>query len=190
MGIIEAGFPFCYIDKFEESIIGHFFSLSQVNLSNVEQKGTLKVCDTTIYFYNSKSTREIKEFNYANNEMNKICFRIGTSGTTGKRKVIYVTYNSIHANIKSFSNIFKLDKNDVVLSSSPITFDVFAMDLFFTFASGAALLFIADNQRFDHSVFSKDTFSVTFLQITPTIFKQYGLENIQKKILHSQSSLK
>lgn len=199
LGIIEADYPFSYItnddifnNEFYELGIEYFFSSVQINLGTIELRKTLLICGTTLYFYKTKNPKEPKKFNCADNEMNKICYRIATSGTTGKKKHIHVTYNSIYPNIKSLSQIFKLDHRDVILSASPITFDVFIIDLFLALYSGSCLLITDDKHRFDTSLYSKNNCeeSVTFLQMTPTIFQQYGLENIQSKILHTESSLK
>jgi acyl-coenzyme A synthetase/AMP-(fatty) acid ligase len=194
LAIIETDYPFCYItkDDLDDLNVEYFFSLTKhCHLDTVELQKSLIICDTTIYFYKSKISKEIKQFNHANDDMNKICYRITTSGSTGKRKLIYVTYNSINPNIKSLQNIFKLDHTDVIYSASPITFDVFIIDLFLALHSGASLLFMPDNHRFDTSIYCNDTNeSVTFLQMTPTIFRQYGLDNISNKILHAESSLK
>ncbi|KAL7043825.1 hypothetical protein ACKWTF_001675 [Chironomus riparius] len=193
LGIIETDNTFCYLtkDDLDDLSIEYFFSLSPISLSTIELRKTLVLCDLNIYFYKTKSVKEVKQFNYADNEMNKVCYRITTSGTTGRRKIIHVTYNSIYPNIKGLQEIFKLDHSDVVLSASPITFDVFIVDLFLALHSGSSLLILADNHRFDTSIYSKTSDkSVTFLQMTPTIFRQYGLDNIKNKILHSESSLK
>lgn len=193
LGIIETDNSFCYLtkDELDDLNIEFFFSLVPISLITIELRKTLVLCDTSIYFYETTSTKEVKQFNYADDNMNKVCYRITTSGSTGRRKIIHVTYNSIHPNIKGLQEIFKLDQSDVVLSASPITFDVFIVDLFLALHSGSSLLILADNHRFDTSIYSKASDkSVTFLQMTPTIFRQYGLDNIKSKILHSESSLK
>jgi acyl-coenzyme A synthetase/AMP-(fatty) acid ligase len=193
LGIIETDHSFCYLtkDDLDDMNVEYFFSLSSITLSTIELRKTLAICETNIYFYKTKSAKEMKQFNYADNEMNKVCYRITTSGSTGRRKIIHVTFNSIYPNIKGLQEIFKLDHSDVILSASPITFDVFIIDLFLALYSGSSILFLPDNHRFDTSIYFKASDkSVTFLQMTPTIFRQYGLDNIKSKILHSESSLK
>lgn len=194
LGIIESGYSFSYMTKDDlckSDDFGYFFSLSQCHSKDVELQRTLTLFDTTIYFYKSKNSKKTTQFHNANDEMNNVCYRISTSGTTGKKKLIHVTYKSIYSNLKSFSKIFKLSHTDVILSSAPVTFDVFVLDLLFTLHSGAAILFLENSLRFDPSVFARESDErVTFLQMTPTLFKQYGIENIQRKILHSESCLK
>ncbi|KAG5676644.1 hypothetical protein PVAND_006463 [Polypedilum vanderplanki] len=199
LAIIEQSFAFCYITKenienscLDEFDIKYFFSDSQLHSqTNIKLIKKLKVCDENYYFYKTTSIKQFKNFKDAGNKMNQIVYCVATSGTTGKRKIVRVTYNSILPNIESLQNIFKLNSTDVLLSSAPITFDVYLMDLFLALYSGASLKIIPNELRFDPFVFdSNESKSVTFIQMTPTIFHQYGNEIIKNKIMHAHSRLK
>jgi acyl-CoA synthetase len=201
LGILEhESCSFCYLKKddiensssLDDFGVKYFFSDTPFSSNtNVELVRKLSICDLNYYFYRTHSTKEQKVFTDAGDEMNKICYTITTSGTTGKRKIVRATYNSIVPNITSLQKIFSLNSTDVILSSAPLTFDVFLVDLFLALHSGAALMIIPNELRFDTFVFdSSDSTGVTFLQITPTIFLQYGNENIRQKIMHAQSRLK
>lgn len=86
-----------------------------------------------------------------------------------------------------------MDK-DVIYSSAPCTFDVFVLDLFLSLHSGSALMIVDESLRYsDESInfmFATESTGVTFLQITPSLFQQYGLKSIKETILHPDSSLK
>lgn len=194
LAIIDQSCAFSYIvkddilmERLDDFDVKYFFSDSQLaENSSVKLVKKLTVCDEPYYFYKTASTKKGRVYNDAGDEKNQICYSITTSGTTGRRKVVRVTYNSIIPNIESLQKVFQLNSSDIVLSSAPITFDVFIMDLFLSLYSGAALKIIPNELRFDPA----EATSVSFIQITPTIFTQYGLENIQKKIMHAHSRLK
>lgn len=193
LGILEANFSFCYLVKHEiennnldDYNVRYFFSDSQINQPDVELTKTVTICERIVYFYKSKSSKEVKQFKNAGNDLNNICYTILTSGTTGSKKLVRVTYSSIIPNLVGMQTIFKLTPTDVILSSAPISFDVFILDILLAFRSSATLMMISDDLRFDAFVFEH----VTFLQMTPTNFLQYGIENIKTKIMHANSKLK
>jgi non-ribosomal peptide synthetase component F len=194
LAVLEQSCAFSYLAKddiqngaLDDFDVKHFFSESQlIDNGSIKLTKKLTVCDQVYYFYKTSSTKEPRVYNDAGDERNQICYTITTSGTTGRRKIVRVTYNSIAPNMASLQKVFQLDSSDIILSSAPVTFDVFIMDLFLALYSGAALKIIPNELRFDPA----EATSVSFIQITPTIFIQYGLENIQKKIMHAHSRLK
>jgi acyl-CoA synthetase len=199
LGILESDFPFCYISKDDARVdlidfnSRYFFSEIQMNQSLFKLLKTITIFGKEIFFYKLDIVRNLRTFEDGGDKMFKLCYVIKTSGTSGRRKVVHVTFNSITPNITSLQRIFQLNCNDVILSVSPITFDPFMIDLFLSLSAGSSLLFIADSLRFDGSLFLRDSSEstgVTFLQTTPTLFQQYGIENIQTKILSDSSSLK
>lgn len=192
LGVLESDYSFCYITKddiennLDDFNVKYLFSETKLFNENIKFKKTLILNEKELYFYNSTSIKDLKLYNDAGDKMNRICYSITTSGTTGKKKIVRVSYHSIYSNMKSLQNIFQLNGTDVIFSASPTSFDVFILDMLMAFYTGASLLIIPENLRFNTFVFSK----VTFFQTTPTLFQQYGLENITTKILHSTSSLK
>lgn len=200
LAIIESDFAFCFILKDDVSQeldklgIKYFFS-DEVLFSNdfVTLRNSLDVLGRKIYLYKTSSSMQVRRFQDNNDPMNRICYTVATSGTTGQRKIVRVTYNCISLNVVALQKIFRLD-NDVIYSSAPCTFDVFVLDVFLALHSGSALMIMDENLRYsDESLefmFSSKSTGVTFLQITPSLFQHYGLENIQNKIFHKDSSLK
>lgn len=196
MGILEAGFPFCYVNEKElrTDLIDYNsrYVFSEKQLSDLKLCKIVKICGKEIYLYQLDIVRDLKVI--ADDESIRLCYAIKTSGSCGKKKTVHVTYNSIIPNITSMQRIFQLQQNDIILSMSQITFDPFIVDLFLALHANCTLMFIDDSLRFQPIHFSKnntlESTGVTYMQITPTLFQQFGIENIQQKILNANSSLK
>lgn len=196
-GVLEANLPFCYIenkDDLQTDMIDFnsryiFTECKLDHLSNFKLLKSITICGKeNIYFYKLDIVRNLQLFD---DPTYKLCYAIKTSGTSGRKKIVHATYKSICPNITNLQRIFQLTSNDIILSMSPITFDPFIVDLFLAFRAGCSLLFVDNSLRFDPFLFTKDeSTGVTFLQMTPTLFQQFGIENIQKRILSDHSSLK
>lgn len=197
-GVLEANLPFCYIDNKDDlqaDMIDfnsrYIFTENKIDQPNFKLLKTLTICGKeNIYFYKLDIVRNLQHFD---DPTYKLCYAIKTSGTSGRKKIVHVTFKSICPNISSLQQTFQLTPNDIILSISPVTFDPFIIDLFLAFRAGCSLLFVDNSLRFDPFLFTKnddESTGVTFLQMTPTLFQQYGIENIQKRILCEHSSLK
>lgn len=199
LSILESNFAFCFLSRNEIHAdlnklgVKYFFSDEAISSSKFhELRNSLEVFGKTIFLYKVACQKEVRIFKDNGDRMNEICYTITTSGSTGQRKIVRVTYNSIASNIISLQKIFGLD-TDVIYSSAPCSFDVFVLDLFLSLCSGSALMIVDENLRYsDESLqfmFQQAT-GVSFLQITPSLFQQYGIETIREKILSHDSSLK
>ena len=201
LAIIEADLAFCFISEHdiphELDRLGIKFFFSDEMFFDAEKFLTLRnsfdVFGTKIRLYKATSTAEpIRLYKNLDDPMNRICYSITTSGTTGQRKIVRVTYNCITPNVVCLQQIFRLHQ-DVIYSSAPCTFDVFVLDVFLAFHSGSALVIMDDDLRYTEesldSLFSPAV-GVTFLQITPSLFQQFGVRSIREKILHQNSTLK
>lgn len=198
LGILNASHSFYFEDSCDaiEGLstykIQYFFNEHEIENAankNLELKGTSEIFGKKVNFYKVTTCAAKYHGCY------EFCYNVKTSGSTGKEKYVRVPWQSILPNISSLQNTFKLQK-DVIYSSAPVTFDVFVVDLFLTVRSGSAMLLLDQNLRF-----SKDSLEIlfsdhdshkgtTFLQTTPSLFQQWGLENIKDKILNNSSCLK
>lgn len=198
LGLLNASHSFCFeesfdviegLSKFKLQYFFHEYEIENAADKNLEWSGKTSIFGKTVHLYKVKTAVAKYHGCY------EFCYSIKTSGSTGKEKVVRVPWQSILPNISSLQNIFKLQK-DVIYSSAPVTFDVFVVDLFLTVRSGSAMLILDPNLRFSNEsmkiLFSDhDTHKgTTFLQTTPSLFQQWGLENIKSKILDKFSSLK
>ena len=198
---LEADFAFCFITKSnipnELNKLGVKYLFSDVTLSandSLTLRNSFECFDLKIHLYKSSCPEEIRIFKDNGNPMNRICYTVTTSGTTGQKKIVRVTYNCIASNVICLQrDFFKLDK-DVIYSSAPCMFDVFVLDVLLALHSGSALMIMDESLRYSEEslnfMFSKESTGVTFLQITPSLFQRHGLESIKNKILHPDSSLK
>lgn len=200
LAILEADFAFCFLTKddvpeeLEKLGVKLFFSDEVLHQNDfLTLRNSLDVFGRKIHVYKTTCTAEVKLFKDLGDAMNRICYTVTTSGTTGQRKIVRVTFNCITSNVVALQKIFNLEC-DVIYSSAPCTFDVFVLDLFLALHSGSALMILDENLRYsDESLnfmFSLEATGVTFLQITPSLFQHYGIENIQNIIMHPDSKLK
>lgn len=151
---------------------------------------------------------------------NLICYCVKTSGSTGEPKRIRVPYKCIVPNIIQLSlvcnclnneyhkhksscsfsrNLFNITSDDVLLVSAPPTFDVFFVDIFLALKNGATLfatserikltrlklleLISPNNEKYSHR-------AVTFMQSTPSVFKQWPLPIICNRLFSKKSAFR
>lgn len=195
LAILEAGFAFCFLNQNEkpenlnELGIKYFFSDQLINGRHLEKKATSEVWGQKTYFYKCNNSCNIRNYKDNGDALSRICYTVTTSGSTGKRKIVRVTAKALRPNIVDLQRIFKLDK-DIIFSSAPVTFDVFVLDVCLALHTGSALMIIDDSLRFSHESIEymfpeSGQNGVTFMQMTPSLFHQFGLENIQQKIFKS-----
>ena len=95
-----------------------------------------------------------------------IVYVIKTSGSTGVAKTVHVTNASVVPNILDMVSEFDVTPDDVILLSSPPTFDPHIIDMFLAVVSGATLL-IRPRRQLTTGDVSLDT--VTILHCTPSL---------------------
>ena len=85
----------------------------------------------------------------------------------GRAKTVFVTNASIEPNISSIVQHWRLSSSDVVLLSSPPTFDPHIIDIFVTFSQGAQLLILTRKLLQSARL---DLPRLTVLHSTPSLF--------------------
>lgn len=194
LAILEAGFGFCNLtsehisNDLDDLGVKYFFSDSLCSV-HFMIRNSFELFGRTFQLYKATSQHPVKLFDEGGDEKNRTCYTITTSGSTGKRKIVRVPFNCIKPNIVSFQKIFRLS-NDVIFSSAPCTFDVFNLDVFLALHTGSTLLILSDSLRYSEKSIELLNNFVTFMQITPSLFKSWGTEIIQSKILHKTSRLR
>ncbi|KAH3745125.1 Acyl-CoA synthetase family member 4 [Pelomyxa schiedti] len=105
-----------------------------------------------------------------------IAYVMSTSGTTGKPEAIFVPHSCCVPNIKSIAEIFQLVSTDVVLLSSPITFDPSIVDIFGTYARNCSLVIVPEYIRLAPDLLLSVMLEtkVSVLQCTPTFLRRLG----------------
>lgn len=190
--IINSGFGFCFLIKdnitckdLDELQIKYFLSSSSFGF---KRKTSLEIFGEIFQLYETSDANKTPVDNNGDT-MNNICYSVTTSGSTGKRKIVRVPFKCIKPNIFSLQKIYNL-RNDVILTTSPVTFDVFILEMFLTMYSGSTLLIINDKLRYSEWAVSLISNYVTFMQTTPSLFKNYGIDTIRNKILSESSSIR
>ena len=87
----------------------------------------------------------------------------------GRAKTVFVTNASVVPNISSISQQWRLSSSDVVLLSSPPTFDPHIIDIFVTFSQGAQLLILTRKLLQSARL---GVPSLTVLHSTPSLFSR------------------
>ena len=118
--------------------------------------------------------------NTTNFELNKIfptnlAYVIYTSGSTGNPKGVKITHRCLNNFIHSFNELFKgITKNDKLLSSTNISFDVSIWELFLSLLNGATLVLyeeeiIKNIVKYCDSIVNNE---ITTLYIPPNILQE------------------
>lgn len=127
---------------------------------------------------------EYQAFQYA--------YAIRTSGTTGKRRIVFVPHEAIVLNILDLASQFTLTSDDVVLAIAPPTFDPSIVDLFIALYTSATIIYVSEKIRLLSSavlkVFTDE--SVTFVQCTPSFLLRLGEEQLRNELFSLNSKLK
>ena len=95
---------------------------------------------------------------------------IKTSGTTGASKLVYVTNSSIVPNIKDIAAELQVTKRDIILMSSPPTFDPHIIDVFVSLMSGSTLLILSRQMMVANTKLNIE--GVTILHCTPSLLNR------------------
>lgn len=195
--ILESGFGFCNLpDKINNNDdiddLGVLYFFSDNEYSSFSCKHSFELFGKTYRLYKLHQLHNQQhslEFLNDKKDIDRICYTVTTSGSTGKRKVVRVPFKCIKPNVVNLQKDFKLSR-DVIYASAPCTFDVFTLDMLLSLYSGSALLIVSDKLQYSEKAIDLLSKSVTFMQITPSLFKRYGSEIIRNKILHEDSSLR
>ncbi len=83
----------------------------------------------------------------ANNNMGDLCYVLYTSGSTGKPKGVMVEQGSVVNFFYAVCEVLDYTQGNNVLSSTSITFDVFAMELYPTLLAGGTIVLAADHEQ-------------------------------------------
>ncbi|EDW12357.1 beta-alanine-activating enzyme [Drosophila mojavensis] len=126
-----------------------------------------------------------------------MCYTITTTGTTGEPKLVHIPYECIAPNIVGLSLKLNISMADIIYLGTPCTFDPSVVELFLAMQNGAAVLLTHYEMRESPNRVLNDLFptsvttpSITVLQMTPSLFRQFGANAIRKRILNSSSTLR
>ncbi|XP_042602054.1 beta-alanine-activating enzyme isoform X1 [Cyprinus carpio] len=122
-----------------------------------------------------------------------LAYVLHTSGTTGLPKIVKVPHRCIVPNITHLRSVFKMTAEDVVLLSSPLTFDPSVVEVFLALSSGACLLIVPSAvkkmpRRLANVLFKRN--KTTVLQATPTLVRRFGRRILQEEVLSANSPLR
>ncbi|BFF95068.1 beta-alanine-activating enzyme [Drosophila madeirensis] len=126
-----------------------------------------------------------------------MCYTITTTGTTGTPKLIHVPYECIAPNVLALSQKLNVSMADIIYLGTPSTFDPFVVELFLALQTGASLLISHQTMREAPSKVLNALFpssmsapGITILQMTPSLFRQFGATAIRERILTNASTLR
>ncbi|XP_065211794.1 beta-alanine-activating enzyme [Planococcus citri] len=138
---------------------------------------TFKILEKDYCIYKSTCDNEL-----SNTEC-KFAFAVMSSGSTGEPKIIKVPHDSIVPNIQDLKNIYETVPEDVIYSTTPLTFDPCIVDIFLAFYTGASILLPSREHRFD-STFLSDIFTrVSIWYTTPSLFMKCFPKNMERNNL-------
>jgi pristinamycin I synthase 3 and 4 len=103
----------------------------------------------------------------------QLAYVIYTSGSTGKPKGVQISRGSLTNAMASFEHEVGAVANDVFLSTTGISFDIFGLELFLPLCTGATLV-LADRERLlerDYLPALADEHGATLFQATPSLVR-------------------
>lgn len=159
------------------------------NVEFLQELASFQVLNQEIKFFRNH------QYNQDTIMVENLAYLITTSGTTETEKIVRVPHSSIIPNIVGLQKIFQLTEKEIIYSSAPRTFDVFVVDLFLALISGSSLLVLDQKLKYSSKTLdflfpaSSEHSGVTFMQMTPSLFKRWNLEEINR-ILNPDSSLR
>lgn len=109
----------------------------------------------------------------------KWAYLIFTSGSTGKPKGVLVSHDNVLNVLKSFRDLLDVSTNDRLLSITPISFDIFALELFLPLIQGATCFLTPRNVAIDPFKILNilHTEKITLFQATPFTYQMLIEEN-------------
>lgn len=147
------------------------FNLSYVILVDHDFNFTVKSLSNKQYVIDSKhlSTDNLQ----IDRDLNKACYIITTSGSTGEPKIILGSHDGLNHFIQWEINEFHINQNDRISMLSPVTFDVSLRDIFVPLLSGGTLC-VPDYESSHNPTrllqWLKDK-HMTLIHIVPTLFR-------------------
>lgn len=102
----------------------------------------------------------------------KIAYIIYTSGTTGNPKGVIISRSALSNFLLSMQVELNINKDDVVLSTTLMTFDIAFLELFLPIYVGGKCVIVPNKSRFDANIIEEvcQRNQVSFMQATPAYY--------------------
>lgn len=136
----------------------------------IDQKGNT-------YFEGDKGLGDVLFFcEYVNEELNaeSIAYIMFTSGTTGEPKGVMIKHDSVVNLLRSVKETLELKDSDSTVLITNICFDISVLEIFLPLIHGMTLCLLKKEDIENPSELKKyiEYYEVSFLQLTPSRFKQ------------------
>ncbi len=129
-------------------------------------KNTLLIDDKKIYSGDSANLVNL-------NDSDDLVYMIYTSGSTGKPKGVMLEHRNISNFIKGVTDRINIDKDDVMLCITTISFDIFVLETWLPLIRGIKIVIANKNEQLDIGLLADMVAenNVTVLQMTPSRMK-------------------
>ncbi|XP_065584190.1 beta-alanine-activating enzyme-like isoform X2 [Artemia franciscana] len=122
-----------------------------------------------------------------------IAYVVSTSGTTGKSKIVHVTYNSILPNIKDLKSIYNVTGKDVIFLAAPLSFDPAAVDIYLSLYTKSTLIILPEIIKLNPSqlvqiLFQK--YGTSIIQCTPSLFLSFPETVLTSLVFFDKTTLR
>lgn len=106
---------------------------------------------------------------------NNICYIMFTSGTSGKNKLVKITYDGFYCFIIDILKSYRLDKTDIVYQFSSYSFDAHLEEIFPTIFAGGTLVAKSNSNMLDFDSILHDltNYKVSILNFPTAIFNEF-----------------
>jgi len=107
-----------------------------------------------------------------------LAYIIYTSGSTGKPKGVKISHRSLFDYVTTFNSYFSINKDDVCLQQSSISFDTSIEEIFPILTKGGILIVQKDIKDFNNILKTCEQYSITLLSTNPYLL-QFLNQNYQ-----------
>lgn len=107
-----------------------------------------------------------------------LCYVIFTSGSTGEPKGVEISHRNVVNFVVSMQDLLSITKNNLCLSLTTVSFDIFGLELFAPLLKGAGVFIGSEEDQVEPSRIYKlmDKHSFEIFQLTPSRLKSLTVE--------------
>jgi len=135
------------------------------------------VASSTLILDDENDLRRLNTFSsdrpQITNDETNLAYLIYTSGSTGKPKGVMVEHKNVINFLRSMAVSPGLDKNDVLLSVTSLSFDIQVLEMFLPLCVGATVVIAESDEFYSASALSRliDVYDVSIMQGTPATWR-------------------
>ena len=175
IGVIKAGACYIPIDpSYPQKRIQYMLDDSKSKLlitndglyNNIKYENKISADFSNIDIYSAENDQNVEKIS----KMDDLAYLLYTSGSTGTPKGVKITNGNLYNLICSIKDFLNFNKNNIMVSITTISFDIFGVELWGPLTSGMTLVMANENEQNIPSLLNKLCLknNVNMIQTTPS----------------------